>query len=758
MRFLPLLLLIGCETDTSPKAPEKPATFVGRQACAPCHELEAQLHAGSHHDLAMDEATPDTVLGDFDGATHEHFGVVTRFTRDGERFLIETDGPDGEPTTFEVAYVFGVDPLQQYLVRFPGGRLQCLGVAWDARPKEEGGGRWFHLYPDEAIPAGDLLHWTGPNQRWNSMCARCHSTGLVRGYNRETMTYDTTWNEIDVSCEACHGPGSDHIEWAEGDQSEAKPFGLTITLSDPAQGQWTIDEDTGNAVRTVPRASRAQSETCARRHSRRAAIREAPVDRSSFHAQYHLSLLDPLNYYPDGQIREEVYVYGSFLQSKMHGRGVTCSDCHDPHTASLLFEGNALCARCHLPSKYDDPSHRFHPAGGEGAQCVDCHMPQRTYMVVDPRRDHSLRVPRPDLSLKIGSPNACDRCHAEQGNEWAAERVREWYPEGRHTQPHYGQAFHAARNGTPDAEVKLVEVAANPDQPAIVRASAIDSLWGASTAETARVILEGLEDPSPLVRAAAARIFDGQPERVEARAQVLPLLTDPILLVRAEAARVLAPLEDLPPEASADFDAALADFVNTQLANADQAGAHLGLGVFRMNRGRLIDAERSFRKALEIDPMFLPAFMNLADVLRERKKDEEGEKVLDASLVLWPRNADLTHALGLLYARTDRQDLAVETLRRAAALDPTSPRFVYAYGIALHSTGHSNEALAVLEEANMRHPGNPDILHALATMYRDAGEPARALPFAEILRELLPQDEGAARLVEGLLQAIEGDG
>ena len=757
-RALLLLLLCACSPGGDPSSPQgEPAgralpKFVGRETCVSCHEREGKLYEGSDHDRAMDEAREETVLGNFDGATLEHFGVVTTFSREGERFLVETDGPDGELTTYEIAYVFGYDPLQQYLVRFPGGALQCLPIAWDTRPADQGGQRWFHLYPDDPLPAGDPLHWTGRYLRWNSMCARCHSTGLERGYDPETHHYRTRWEEIDVSCEACHGPGADHVAWARGDQQGEN--GLLVSLRDSSGGQWSIDPETGNAKRSAPRSSHAQSETCARCHSRRSTIAEAPVDGSSFHDQYRLSFLQRGLYHPDGQILDEVYVYGSFLQSPMYAHGVTCSDCHDPHTTRTLYPGNALCARCHQPAKYDRVEHTHHAAPGKGSQCVDCHMPERTYMIVDPRRDHSLRVPRPDLSVKLGTPNACNGCHQDQDAAWAAERVREWFPEGRSGKPDRAEAIAAAWSGDPEAETKLSAVAADTEEPGIVRATAIDLLRGARTPEGARAIVAGLEDPDPLVRLAAVGIFDSQPEEAKARQLVFPLLSDPVRAVRAEAARVLAPIKELPPSRQEAFDAAMQDFIASQLANADRPESQLNLGVFRMQRGRLIDAERSFREALELDPGFLPAIANLADVLRARKRDDLAEEVLEKGLQRFPDNPSLLQALGLLYARTKRSEEAVGLLGRAAAGDPSNPRLAYVYGVALGSTERVDEALAVLDEAHRRFPGDIDIVQALATYSRDAGDTERAVEYARELVRLLPGDASAARLLEDLEKAL----
>ena len=103
------------------------------------------------------------------------------------RFFVHTRGPGGEMGEFEVAYTFGIEPLQQYLIPFTGGRLQCLTIAWDVER-----GEWFHLYPDQEVPPDDWLHWTRNAQNWNGMCAECHSTNRIKGYDSESQTFSTT--------------------------------------------------------------------------------------------------------------------------------------------------------------------------------------------------------------------------------------------------------------------------------------------------------------------------------------------------------------------------------------------------------------------------------------------------------------------------------------------------------------------------------------------------------------------------------------
>ncbi|MGD8619395.1 MAG: multiheme c-type cytochrome, partial [Gammaproteobacteria bacterium] len=406
------------------------ADFVGGQACRDCHAAEYSAWQGSHHDLAMQAASEETVLGDFDNASLLHFGVTTSFYRKDGRFMVRTEGPDGKLQDYEIKYTFGAVPLQQYLIEFPGGRMQALGLAWDSRPEAQGGQRWFPLYPDEEISHDDELHWTRPSHNWNSMCAECHSTHLEKNYDPVTRTFSTTWSEVDVSCEACHGPGSDHVAWAErkpGWKQLDTGKGLAITLDERRGIQWKTDPETGKPVRSEPRGSEREIEMCARCHARRSPISSAYVHGEPLLDHYLPRLLEEGMYYPDGQIDDEVYVYGSFIQSRMYHAGVTCSDCHEPHSSALRVPGNGVCLQCHQADKYDRPGHHFHKPQSAGGSCAECHMPPKTYMVVDPRHDHSMRIPRPDLSVKLGTPNACNNCHKDKDAGWADKQVRGWY-------------------------------------------------------------------------------------------------------------------------------------------------------------------------------------------------------------------------------------------------------------------------------------------------------------------------------------------
>ena len=724
-------------------ATEPPASFVGSQVCAGCHTSEHIAWLRSHHGLAMQAVSPTSVLGDFADARLEHFGVTTLFTRDGDRFVVRTDGPDGTMRDYDIAYTFGVFPLQQYLIARPGGRLQALGIAWDSRPREAGGQRWFHLYPDQKLQPADRLHWTGRDQTWNHMCADCHSTGLKKNHDLASDTYATAWAEVNVACETCHGPGSRHVVWATSPEpkSALPPFvrkGLIAWLTATTKGQWEMNPDTGIAVRTAP-VDRAELNVCGTCHSRRAVIARDPVAGVPFFDSYLPSLLDPGLYHADGQIDGEVFEYGSFLQSRMHRAGVTCSDCHEPHGLGLRADGDGVCAQCHAPSRFEAISHHHHDPASAGARCVSCHMGSKVYMGVDRRHDHSFRVPRPDLSVAIGVPNACSACHADRSADWAARAVAGWYPQGRQTTPHFGLALHAGRIGSADAERRLGALIRDRNQPAIARATAFGLLGPYFTSASAGAIRAGVVDADPLVRMATPRALSaGMPP---AMVPILaPLLSDPIRAVRIEAARALAGVDPLtmPERQRKAFMEAYQELTDAELVDGDRAEAHLNLGLLELRRGDLPAAEARYRSALRLDPSFVPALVNLADLERQRGRDAQGMELLRQALAREPDNADARHALGLALVRRRDQAGALAELRKATELAPDNARYAYVHAIALNDTGAGEEALRLLEQVHRRHPTNREALVALVTLSRNAGKIDAAITHAQALLALEP--------------------
>jgi tetratricopeptide (TPR) repeat protein len=718
-------------------------TFVGATKCAVCHEVEFRQWMGSHHQLAMQPATNGSVLGNFDHVNFTYGNITSSFFRDGQRFVVRTDGPDGTLQDYEIKYTFGVYPLQQYLIAMPGGRLQVLGIAWDSRPRALGGQRWVFLYLGQKITARDPLHWSGIGMNWNFMCADCHSTNLRKNYDLRTRTFATSCAEIDVACEACHGPGSNHVKWANRQRDSKLDLskGLTITLDERRSVGWRTDSASGVVQRSRRRDSEREIQMCARCHARRSQIHEDFVHGQSASDDYRIALLDDDLYFPDGQIKGEVYEYGSFVQSRMFQAGVTCSDCHEPHSLRLRADGNGVCTQCHSLLKYDSPEHYFHKAGSAGTQCINCHMPTRTYMLVDPRRDHSIRIPRPDLSAKIGTPNACNNCHSDKSARWALDCVDKWY---RHTSPgfqHFAEALHAGSLGAPGAEQALNALVADRNQPPIARATALALLVeypGPATVEAARA---AISDRSELVRRAAASA-QANSEPTKASDVLTPPLSDPVRAVRIEAAEVLAGVSG--NILSADDGTALSnatdEYVAAQELNADRPESHLNLGLLYAKQLRFERAKAELRTALLLDPYFTPAAVNLADLDRELGQEADGEAVLRAALRRSPDEASLLHALGLLMVRQGRSAAAFDLLAAAARAEPQNARYAYVYAIALNDAGRATAAISILKDTLKVHPYDRDSLAALVSFLDQAGDPATALVYAQRLSELEPAD------------------
>jgi len=743
-----IALLNGCEQTAAPPTSSIPdpqalvAAYVGGEQCAGCHLEQAGAWTNSHHDLAMQTASPTTILGDFNEAEFEYNGVVSDFFRRGEEYWVRTDGPDGELADFRVSHTFGVDPLQQYLVELPEGRLQSLSIAWDSRPNEAGGQRWFHLYPDDTVDATDPLHWTGTFQNWNSTCAECHSTNLQKNFSLPTDSYTTSFSSVDVDCEACHGPGSLHV---------ASPEQESLPLAVDSEAQWLFTTGTTIAQRSPARSSQQELETCAQCHSRRSQLTDDYNPGDSFLDGFRPSLLDENLYHADGQIQDEVYVYGSFLQSRMHAAGVSCSDCHDPHTTELRVEGNALCGQCHLATTYDVTEHHRHERESAGSFCVDCHMPAQTYMVVDPRRDHSFRVPRPDLSVQLGSPNACSGCHVDESADWAATVVADWYPRGRNQDPHYGQALHAGRTWDADRGSLLLDVSLDPTLPAIVRATAVTLLSGQMDDAALDAVDEILREEEPILQLAALSALQSLPPQ----SRIGPaqrFLTHPLRALRITAAQLLLSVRaDLSERRAADLDVAFEEYRQAQFFNSDRAEGLFNWGSSLAQLGRTQEAEEFFRQAIEREPVFVASYINLADLYRSTGAEEDAHELLVQAIANNPQDPAAHFALGLSLVRAGESDNAFTELERAADLAPASPYYQYVIGIALNSNGERNRAVEALQTVHGRFPGHRETLLALATIHRDGGEVSEASVYAQRLLELSPGDPTA----RGLLSELE---
>ncbi|XDB00116.1 multiheme c-type cytochrome [Sulfitobacter sp. LCG007] len=608
------------------------SAYVGSERCADCHMTETQAWLGSDHELAWTLPSPETVIADFDGTEFEGTGMTARFSiRDGEYFVDVTES-DGSQAQYRVHSVAGIRPLQQYLLDTGYGRLQSFDVVWDA---EKGG--WYHLYPDQSLPPSNGLHWTHGAKNWNSRCAECHATGFEKNYDLPTRSYASTQSEIGVGCEACHGPGAAHLVWAQTgslppDPSRVDGYGFSQSFA----------------------SAEAQVQQCATCHARREPYGDGnPLPGTPFHDAYGLSLLRPGLYHADGQILDEVYVYGSFLQSKMYAKGVTCTNCHDPHSTQLRAKGNAVCTQCHSPAgnpafpslpqkRYDAATHHHHPEGSDGAQCKSCHMIERVYMGIDARRDHSFRIPRPDLAAHTGAPDACTDCHADRTPDWAAERIAAWFPDPVHRGPHYGEVLARGRLDAAAAGPALGSLAADASKPGIVRATALWLLQQSADPGAARDAGALLSDPDPMVRAAAVELqrLAAPQERI---ANVAGLLADPVRSVRMAAARRMlgAPVAFMPETIRSNLSQAMGEWRSMLASQLDFPEAHLRLAGLALTLRDLPAASAGFREAATLDPQQVPAWVMLARIAELEDGPETALALIDEALAFNPADDGL---------------------------------------------------------------------------------------------------------------------
>ena len=732
--------------------PAVAADHVGSATCAGCHAAQAADWRSSHHAHAMAPASDATVLGDFSGASVEAGGSRGRFSREGGRFVVETEGRDGKPAAFTVTDVLGLAPLQQYLVRFPDGRVQVLPWAWDTRPKEAGGQRWFHVYGDDPVPPSDPRHWTRLLQGWNHMCAECHVTAMDKGYDAATDTFRSTWTEPGVGCESCHGGGAKHVAWARlGGAPADATKGFAAVAGRRAPVDWTPDPQTGSPKASVARPAGDEVETCARCHARRGPIASTWAPGRPLADSYRPSLLTPDLFEDDGQMRDEVFNDHAFKQSLMYARGVVCSDCHDPHSGRLRAAGASVCGQCHEAARFADVRHTGHKPGAGTPDCVSCHMPVRPYMQVDRRHDHAFRSPRPALSVTLGTPNACTDCHADKDARWAADAVTGWHGPTRRGHQTYAGAFHATRVGDPAARDSLQALANDPVVPAVARATAVEFLRDWPSADTDAALVRALADPDPLVRATALRQQDGQPPEVRWR-RASTALRDPVRLVRIAAALLLAdrPASGLSSEDAAALAAATAELETSLLIEADRPDARVGLAQLRIRQGRQAEAEAEYRAALRLEPAAVPASVNLSDLLRRLGREAEAQDTLRDGLALSPDSAALHHALGLSLVRSRRTAEAIENLRRAAEGEPGNGRYAYVYGVALQTIGRAEDGLGVMRRALARSPSDANLLTALLQAALRANDGAQAAPLAGRLARVRPDDPEIARLAARL--------
>ena len=703
------------------------ADFTGSAQCAGCHQSQFKSWKDSHHDMSMRQASSESVMGNFNNATISSGKFSSRFYMENDQYRVTISESHKPTEDHQVRYTLGIDPLQQYIVQFDDGRLQLIPFAWDNRSTEQGGQRWFHLFPDQSKPHQEF-YWKNPGQNWNYMCADCHSTDVKKNFNINDNTYNTTYSEINVGCEACHGPASEHIHWATTttDKQLKKPqytetMGFDRNLNKqvsnwiPKPGKFTLQPE---AINTSE-----QTLVCAQCHSRHVQIStDDPVKSQLFGDRYLLNLIDSQRYFADGQIHDENYVYGSYLQSKMYQSGVVCSNCHDPHSAKLTLPEEEVCLQCHLESNYATPSHHHHQTSGSGAQCVNCHMPATTYMQIDDRRDHRWHIPNPAMSEALDTPDVCLSCHQDKDNTWSKTVTQSWIgnktgatpDKNDSSSPDFAPAFAAADQGYVQAVDNLSRIAMNPAFTGIIRASALDRMRAYPFNNGLIAIEQGINSTNEYIRRGAIYAAENYPGRQ--RWQLLsPLLTDKVLAVRIEAARILAPLwTQLSAEQQAILDPALKDYLLTQDIAPEKSFSHTNKGIIYTFQGKLKHAEEAYNTGIRVDPYYPYAYINLADIYRQQNKYQTALQLLQSASATIPDNSDLLHNLGLAYIRTGEKIKAIPAFKKASQLAPANAHYLYVYGLSLESTDISL-AIETIEKA-FESSSDPQHLHTLCDL------------------------------------------
>ena len=733
------LLLLGvglyCCVESSRPVTVTSASYVGSSKCVSCHQQEYSAYLKSDHFHAMDTALPRSVKGNFNNSIFIYYGDTNYFFQRNNEYFVRTKDSSGKKKEFRVSFTFGWEPLQQYLVQYSDGRIQALPFCWDTRPKENGGQRWFHIYGKEKILPDDELFWTGINQNWNGMCADCHTTNYYKNYDISSNTFHSKWSESTISCESCHGPASRHIEWTIGQYKTDSLKGFDISLLGE-KVEWVANKAKGISYPTKIVHNVALIETCARCHARASRLTDEYHHGQSLLQSHLPATINTTNYFVDGQIKEEDYEYGSFLQSRMYAMGVTCIHCHEPHTMQLKASGNAVCYSCHAPETFNTLQHTHHPLSSPGSECANCHMPITNYMVIDQRRDHSIRIPRPDLSEKLNTPNACNKCHANQPVSWAAKYFKDWYGEKLKATPTYGELMATTSKNNGDSKETLKGLL-NGNYPAVIKATALEEYNQISTPQSIDLTNNFLKSADPLLRLSALHTAANFPTEL-LLSSATPLLDDPIVTVRTEAMNALAPYySQLEQSKKHRFDAVVEEYLAIQRFVSDRPEGYLNQGIILSAVGRTGEAEQAYLLGVKRFPTFIQLYANLADLYRAQNLETKSKEYLDKGLQLDAKSASLHYALGLWFIRNKEKDKAMAELYKAQQLDPSNASFVYGYAIGLQSVeNNATKAVKLLESYNHKYGNNALVLNALAQLYQQMQQPQKANEYLNKRREV----------------------
>jgi tetratricopeptide (TPR) repeat protein len=746
-----LLPVINVNAVAASSSTNEFAAYAGSASCENCHREEYNVWRASHHGLAERAPAADMDRAAFVPARSFSAGVEHAAVQwDGTNFLVTCVGLSRSNETHRVVRVIGNDPLRQFVVSFPGGRLQSLEASYDPHRNE-----WFDSFGQENRQPGEWGHWTGRGMNWNDMCAVCHNTRLHKNYDAAVDAYHTTMAERTVGCEACHGPMQAHVDWQH-------QYGQSSRVDV-----------------TVPKLTKQQKfDNCGYCHSRRGELTADFQPGDDFFDHASLAIVDASDtFYPDGQIREEDYEFTAFHGSHMHAAGVTCLDCHNPHSGKTLLPGNYLCLRCHSGSypkapKIDPVAHSHHQVFGydatnkvfntdlmaykmvaiagaikeTGGECVNCHMPQTVYMQRHGRHDHGFTSPDPWLTKESGIPNACNRCHADKSVDWAVATTEKWYGDKMNRPARARtQILVKARNGDPDTPSLLMNLLIGNDTP-YWKAVAAGFLGQWAEQPSAKdALLQALKSDSPLVREQTVHALESvAAENDGPTVEALNgLLNDPRLNVRLAAAWALkATLPTNSPTAREQQE-----YLNL---HADQPMGQAQWGAYYLARGDLDEAFKHYTQAIQWDANSAPFYHDLAIVLSLQGKNREAVTQLETACRLEPREADYAYGLGLAWAEAGDLTNAAAAMQKATVINPRHPRAWYNLGLIEQSLGQTATALEALQTAESVSPGDAGIPYARATILIRLGQLDEARQAARKALKIDPDYDNAKRLLEAV--------
>lgn len=740
-----LCLFASCGPDE--KKPE-PRLFEGSSAhwnqaevpvalqCGACHAKEFRDWANSDHAWAFRELQAKRDAQPFHGQKFQNGVETLAFRTDakGRRLL---ENPETKPSggnssapshpasaaraPWEARFALGRTPLVQYLIPAPDGGFHTTSAAWDVNRRE-----WFDVFGKDARPPGNWGHWRGRGMNWNSQCAWCHMTEFHKNYDADKGRYASSWREPGVTCIQCHPLAS-------------SPDAQTGCMAgEKAQTTFT---------------SKQMRDNCASCHARREELDDTFRAGDHFDDHFRLELPEREGvFWPNGMQRDEDYCETGLRLSRMGRAGVTCLDCHDPHTATLKLpqEDNSLCLRCHAVGAVvgstrapvvDMASHTPCPQESKGARCVECHMPESPYMARDPRRDHSFNSPDPQLSVELGIPNACTMCHSDMSDRQAAETVASFYKTSPNTLAvrRRTRAIQHAWQDRPEAVKELLE-ALDAEENGAWQATLLELLSGETSNPAVIAAARRAQLSSePLARAAAARILAAA-NHPDAR----KALGDPVRVVRRDAGWSLR--HDLPRSHPAAQEVAA-----TARHQSDQPPGAMKLAALAEEQGRPGEAETWYRRAVAWDPSGIVARHDFALFLARHGRNAEALQILRQAAELAPQDADLQFKMALCYIEQNRPEDAMRHFDRAIALDPRFARALYNRAILRNNGGDAAGALADLASCRRIEPSNPEYPYFEALIYHNIGRSQPALKAALEANKIDPRHRPTLQLLGEIL-------